>query len=57
MLTSCNHDTLVCPKGYDCNSFCDICEGESEYCPTCDEYAKNQAETYLGMYANLNNEG
>ena len=32
----CDHDRLECPKhegNFDCQSFCDICEGDQEYCP------------------------
>lgn len=38
----CEHAKTVCPRhegGFDCTPFCDICEGEQEFCPTCDEYA------------------
>ena len=48
----CEHEHEICPKhggGFDCTPFCDICEGEQEYCPTCDPYAKEQAEIYLKM--------
>ena len=49
----CEHEHLICPKhegAFDCTSFCDICEGDCEYCPTCDEYAHEQATIYIGQY-------
>lgn len=33
------HDMVECPKhegNFDCNPFCSTCEGEQEYCQTCD---------------------
>ena len=30
----CDHNRLPCPNGNDCNSFCSICEGNGEYCPS-----------------------
>lgn len=35
----CTHEKIACPHGedsWDCTSFCDICEGEGEYCPVCE---------------------
>lgn len=35
-MTLCTHEHLECPKhngNFDCHSFCDICEGDQEYCP------------------------
>lgn len=32
----CDHEHAECPNhegGFDCNSFCPICEGDQEYCP------------------------
>jgi hypothetical protein len=38
----CNHEKVMCVLGdgssLDCNSFCPLCEGEGEYCPTCHEH-------------------
>ena len=51
-MSDCEHDKVVCPKhhgSFDCNSFCDICEGNQEYCPVCDEYETNQANIYRKM--------
>jgi len=34
----CEHQKTVCPKhngAFDCNPFCDFCEGEGEYCRIC----------------------
>jgi hypothetical protein len=48
----CEHEHIVCPKhdgGFDCTPFCDICEAEQEYCPTCDPYAHEQATIYINM--------
>ena len=46
------HESILCPRhegGYDCTPFCDICEGEQEYCPTCDPYAHVEAANYEKM--------
>ena len=51
-MSDCDHFKIVCPKhhgSFDCNSFCDICEGSQEYCPMCDEYETNQATIYREM--------
>lgn len=39
----CEHEKAICIVGdgdssLDCNSFCPLCEGEGEYCPTCHEH-------------------
>ena len=37
----CNHTKLVCPAhegSFDCTPFCKICEGNCEYCATCDSW-------------------
>lgn len=47
-----SHDSMVCPKhegAFDCTPFCDICEGEQEFCVDCDTWEYNQAMKYLGM--------
>jgi len=52
-MSDCLHDKVVCPKhhgAFDCTPFCDICEGNTEYCPTCDEWEAEQAKTYLAQY-------
>lgn len=52
-MSDCLHDKVVCPKhhgSFDCTPFCDICEGNTEYCPTCDEWEAEQAKTYLAQY-------
>ena len=46
------HESIVCPKhegAFDCTPFCDICEGEGEYCPTCHTWEHEQATNYLRM--------
>jgi hypothetical protein len=48
----CEH-RLECPKhegSFDCTSFCDICEGNQDYCPTHDEWEAEQANIYKSMY-------
>jgi hypothetical protein len=40
-MSECEHDKLVCPShrgSFDCTPFCKICEGNTEYCPTCDTW-------------------
>jgi hypothetical protein len=36
----CGHQIIVCPNGkgdpFACNSFCGLCEGEGDYCDTCE---------------------
>jgi len=53
-MSDCECDNRTdCPKhegNYDCHSFCDICEGNQDYCPTHDEWEAEQATTYLNMY-------
>lgn len=56
-MSECDCDKVVCPKhhgSFDCNSFCDICEGNTEYCPTHDEYSDIQAKIYLNTYKEEN---
>lgn len=34
----CKHPKVECPNhegGFDCTPFCPACEGEQEFCPTC----------------------
>jgi hypothetical protein len=41
--TSCGHSKLECPKhggAFDCTPFCQVCEGNQEYCPFCDYKAE-----------------
>jgi len=41
----CNHDKIECPEhegNFDCNPFCRLCEGEQEYCPTCEQQGEEQ---------------
>ena len=36
---ACTHERVECPThegNFDCNPFCRLCEGDQEYCPTCD---------------------
>jgi hypothetical protein len=38
----CGHERIECPShegNWDCNPFCRLCEGDQEYCPTCDPTA------------------
>jgi len=52
-MSECECDKVVCPKhdgSFDCTPFCDICEGNQEYCATHDEWEAYQATTYLSMY-------
>ena len=40
-MSDCEHDKLVCPAhrgSFDCTPFCKICEGNYEYCQTCDSW-------------------
>ena len=35
----CSHTNIVCPNhegGFDCTPFCNLCEGEQEFCPSCE---------------------
>lgn len=53
----CDHKHKVCPKhkgNYDCHSFCDICEGDQEYCPQGCEIALDEND-YL-IYVKPNKE-
>ena len=52
-MSDCECDRVECPKhegNFDCTSFCDICEGNQDYCATHDEWEADQAQTYLKMY-------
>jgi len=52
-MSDCECDRVECPKhhgSFDCHSFCDICEGNQDYCPTHDEWEAEQANIYLTMY-------
>jgi hypothetical protein len=49
-MSECECDKAVCPvhEGhFDCHSFCEICEGNQEYCITHDEWETEKAITYL----------
>lgn len=40
-MSECDCDKVVCPAhqgSFDCNPFCKICEGNTEFCPTCDSW-------------------
>jgi hypothetical protein len=40
-MSECEHDKLVCPAhqgSFDCTPFCKVCEGNCEFCPTCDSW-------------------
>lgn len=40
---TCEHQRLECPKhggAFDCTPFCQVCEGNQEYCPFCDYKAE-----------------
>ena len=53
IMSDCDCKKVECPKhhgSFDCHSFCDICEGNQEYCPEHDEWERGQAELYLSMY-------
>ncbi len=53
------HESIVCPRhegAFDCNPFCDICEAEQEYCPTCQPWEHEQATNYLRMMNDTNQE-
>jgi hypothetical protein len=56
-MSECDCDKVVCPKhhgSFDCTPFCDICEGNTEYCPTHDEWEASQAKIYLEQYGDDN---
>jgi hypothetical protein len=49
-MSECECDKVECPVhdgGFDCHSFCRICEGNQEYCPTHDEWEAQKAIDYL----------
>jgi len=49
-MSDCECDRVECPKhhgSFDCHSFCDICEGNQDYCPTHDEWEATKAKAYL----------
>jgi len=49
-MSECECDKVECPRhegSFDCHSFCDICEGNQEYCITHDEWETEQAINYL----------
>lgn len=40
-LCACTHERVECPRhegNFDCNPFCRLCEGDQEWCPTCDTH-------------------
>lgn len=48
--TTCTHDKSECPNhegNFDCNPFCALCEGEQEYCPTCEDPTQAEVDAYL----------
>ena len=52
-MSDCLHDKVVCPKhdgSFDCTPFCDICEGNQDYCTSCDEWEAEQAEIYIAQH-------
>lgn len=43
----CGHNKIECPNhegNWDCNPFCRLCEGDQEYCPTCEEQRYSKRE-------------
>ena len=57
----CNHTKIVCPEhdgGFDCTPFCRLCEGDQEFCPSCEVMTNEHWEKiYLPMTNHLTNEG
>ena len=52
-MSECECDKIECPRhdgSFDCHSFCDICEGNQEYCATHDVWENQQAILYLKDY-------
>jgi len=52
-MSECDCDKVVCPKhdgSFDCTPFCDICEGNQDYCTSCDEWEAEQAEIYIAQH-------
>ncbi len=50
MMSECECDKVECPVhdgGFDCHSFCRICEGNQEYCATHDTWEAEEAKLYL----------
>lgn len=46
-MNSCDHKKVPCPAhegAWDCTPFCKVCEGNSEFCSTC-----NQWESAIAM--------
>jgi hypothetical protein len=51
----CKHPKVECPnhKGsFDCNPFCQACEGEQEFCPTCNVLHYGGVE--IGFHTSIN---
>ena len=57
----CNHNKIVCPNhegGFDCTPFCKLCEGEQEFCPSCERITMEQwEEIYQPMVNHLDSHG
>lgn len=50
IMSDCECDRVECPiheGSFDCHSFCEICEGNQDYCPTHDEWEATKAQAYL----------
>lgn len=60
-MSECIHTKIVCPAhggSFDCTPFCAVCEGETEYCPTCEPLSNQQwDEIYQPMVNSITNEG
>ena len=49
-ITTCGHDTIECPNhegNFDCNPFCALCEGDQEYCPTCEDPTQAEVDAFI----------
>lgn len=49
-MSECECDKIECPRhdgSFDCHSFCDICEGNQEYCATHDTWEAEEAQRYI----------
>ncbi len=57
----CSHTNIVCPNhegGFDCTPFCNLCEGEQEFCPSCELVTYSDWEnTYKPINNHITEEG
>jgi hypothetical protein len=60
-MSECKHTKIVCPEhegGFDCTPFCSLCEGDQEFCPSCENVSNEQWEKIYKPITNLiTNEG